>query len=339
MPDLLRHLRGLAGQEAGPYIEAAARGYSHQVWVEPFRARLSGRWPWVIVLALGFAGGALAGWRADVALPISVLAVAGMAAQAGGWLHFGRLFTWRVGRNIVAIIPSADALHHRVVLIARWDTPRVSQRLSWLTAGREWLLLRIGGAAVAGTPFVLALERFGAAVPGWALPLCVAVAGGASLLLSLRELGGRSAGEGPDNAGAVAVALHLGELLARGSIRHTEIWTVFTGCPDGGVHDLLDRYGTLLADAHLFILDSAGGGPVRYQPEQGALGRVAGVVASLHPGVGAEGGHPAPGTEAHAALRRGYGALAISGGSSVEEWLTMSGFLAGLVEQIDRQEA
>ena len=164
-------------------------------------------------------------------------------------------------------------------------------------------------------PVLLVLGLLGVSDPWWAFALCLLITAVAGLLLLLRELSAKAAGRAPENASGVAVALHLGEVLAKEPLRHTEVWTVFAGCPEGGLHALLDRYGQLLTDAHLITIDCT-------SPVPGAR--------AANP--------PTPGSEAHAVGRRGFGAMSFLGGAGHDDLQAIARLVSDRVARIDGQE-
>lgn len=216
MPDPLRHVRVLA-EEIGPraatspgearaarYIAEAARVYTHQVWLEPFRTFTTPRLPWLLIFGTCLLGVMLLpfNWQAS-AVFVTVGAVGGLG-QALHWIELGWLFPLRESQNVVAVVPSAAAIRRRLVLVTHVDSP-------------------IGGH------------------PG-------------------------------EGAAGPALVLAAGELLARAPLRHTEVWTVFTGSREpgmAGLHYLLQQYGHMLADADFVVLDRIRGGAPLFSLTEG----------------------------------------------------------------------
>lgn len=290
MPDPLRHVRALTegigprgaaspGEaRAAQYIAEAARGYTHQVWAEPFAAFTSAAWPWCLIL--GFAlGGGLATVLGVPGIGVA-LAVAGgvaLAAQSLGWVQLGWLFRRHPSQNVVAIVPPQEALRERLVLIAGYDS---APRLPWPSVTR---LGRLAVAAVALSVLLMpgpAMLSEVAPEPVWAWLsglLCLLVGAGI-VAMAVREIWGVHQGE----AAGVAAALQVGEAVAAAPLQYTEVWAVFTGAwePGGvGVRAFLAQHGHMLGDAHIVVLDGVAEGRVTYLMGQEALARSYGAKA------------------------------------------------------------
>lgn len=278
MPDPLRHVRALTEEigaraaaspeeaSAARYIAEAARAYTHQVWMEPFRTFVSAGVSQLLILGLSLAGGLLllADFRA--AAVVGTLAAVGEAGQLLGWLELGWFFRRRESRNVVAVVPAIRAIRRRLVLVAHYDSPCGAAQPVWLAR------LSMGGVfALAG----LAALAAGTGSTAWAW---VAVLPGVAVLsgLTLLGLGELQGVRGSDAGGAAgpALALAAGEAVARAPLRHTEVWTVCTGSKEPGMvglQVLLERYGALLADADFVVLDRIGSGAPVYTLSEGAF--------------------------------------------------------------------
>ncbi|HLN62109.1 MAG TPA: hypothetical protein VK464_11210 [Symbiobacteriaceae bacterium] len=283
MPDPLRHVRVLAG-EIGPrgatsagetraarYIAEAARGFTHQVWLEPFRSTSSPAPAWLFALGLSLLGGVTLWVHPPVGAVLATVGAVSFAGQAAGWIDLGRLFPQRSSQNAIAVVPAREAIRRRLVLVAHYDTGVL---WPWPALPRHE---RLGSVLVAAASAGLGAFSLLYAVTGhrlWAwlalLPLVLVAAGAAAV--GARLWRGRPDDRADAGAGGAAVALSAGEALARVPLRHTEVWFAFTGCREpgmAGVGALLDRYRSLLADATFLVLDRFGGGPLAYTRSEG----------------------------------------------------------------------
>lgn len=275
MPDPLRHVRALA-EEIGPreatgpgearaarYIAEAARAYTHQVWMEPFRSFESPEHPRLLIQALVLTGFLLLLVSWHLAAVISTFSTVLWLGQSLRWIELGWLFRRRESRNVVAVVPSTGAIRRRLILLAHIDSPGVPPV--------PWQLAAVGGAGILLLPVFTVLAA-GTGSPAWAWLACIP---GAAILVGAAAyvragLCGVAAGGG-DAAGA-ALGLAAGAALAQAPLRHTEVWTVFTGCREPGMtglRALLDRYGHMLADADFVVLDRIGPGAPVYTLTEG----------------------------------------------------------------------
>jgi hypothetical protein len=301
LPDPLRHVRALA-EEIGPraaagpaearaarYIAEAARGYTHQVWLEPFPTFVSAAAARLLVGGLSLCGGLLVWAAPEAAAAVSGVAAASLLGQALRWIELGWLFRRGKSQNVVTVVPSAGSIRRRLIIVAHYDSaaaPPLAPAVAWLTSAGVFLL-----------PVLLFGYLFsGAAVWQWlSLPLMALVAVG--ILLSH----GRQSTGGGESAAGVAVALAAGEALARVPLRHTEVWTVFTGAREPGMvglRALLQRYSHMLKDADFLVLDRLGRGELIYSVTEGifpmracggALLEALGEMAADHPEWGLNG--------------------------------------------------
>ncbi|HYF77756.1 MAG TPA: hypothetical protein VD973_11520 [Symbiobacteriaceae bacterium] len=278
MPDPLRHVRALterfgarvaaSPEEAGAarYIAEAARAYTHQVWMEPFGTFVSAGVSQLLILGASLAAGLLLFADFRPAAVVGTLAAAAAAGQFLGWLELGWLFRRRESRNVVAVVPAIRAIRRRLVLVAHYDSPCGTAPPAWLER------LSLGGV------FLLALLAVLAAATGdsiWARAALVpgGIVAWGLVARSLGEMRGMApAGEG--GAAGPGLALAAGEALAQAPLRHTEVWTVYTGSKEPGMvglQVLLERYGALLADADFVVLDRIGSGAPVYTVSEGAF--------------------------------------------------------------------
>ncbi|HWI60681.1 MAG TPA: hypothetical protein VNT75_02450 [Symbiobacteriaceae bacterium] len=307
MPDPLRHVRALAGprESAGPgeaaaarYIAEAARAYTHQVWMEPFTSFLSPLLAFLPILGLSLLGVLCLLFSPHLAAFLTVVAAVLYGGQALRWIELGWLFPKFASQNVVAVVPSTGVIRRRVILVAHIDSPRGPDRLPWW-CGAGVLLLPVCTALAAGT------EQ---AAWAWA-----ALAPGAAVALGL-AFPHRALGVG--SATGAAVVLAAGEALARAPLKHTEVWTVFTGCREPGLAGLrffLQAYGPMLADADFLVLDRIGDGQAVYAraeagfPVRSADPDLVGMLGEL--GVG---NRPIPARATQAALLLDEGHRAVS---------------------------
>lgn len=278
MPDPLRHVRALTEEigaraaaspeeaSAARYIAEAARAYTHQVWTEPFRTFVSAGVSQLLILAASLAGGLFLFADFRAAAVVGTIAAVGACGQLLGWLELGWLFRRQESRNVVAVVPAVGAIRRRLVLVAHYDSPCGAPLPVWLAR------LSMGGVFALAVLTVLAAAT-GDPVWAWAAAVPGVAVGSGLMLLALGELQGV---RGTDAAGAAGpgLALAAGEALARAPLRHTEVWTVYTGSKEPGMvglQVLLERYGALLADADFVVLDRIGGGAPVYTLSEGAF--------------------------------------------------------------------
>lgn len=159
-------------------------------------------------------------------------------------------------QNVVAVLPAAEEVRQRVVLVAHLD----SHRAVWAFANDH--LLRLGmvtvplaiyGVLIVPLLYLLA-QLTHLTVFAWAaLPF--------ALVHFLAWFTGVTADLGPfspganDNASAVGTLLALAERLKQEPLARTEVWLAFTGCEESGCDGMrafLEEYGPALKDA-LFI--------------------------------------------------------------------------------------
>jgi hypothetical protein len=338
LPDLLRHVRTLA-DEIGPrcaarareletagYIVEAAKGYTHQVWTEPFPTYTVSLWQWFLFLCLALAGGLALWWQPAVALVLTALAAGCIAARAPGRNRGGWPLRRRMGQNVVTVVPSLGAIRERVVLIAHYDTGR--QLSEAVRADRFQAANRLLVGSVPALP-LLALAGLVAPHGVWAwigLAPVLGIVGAAALSLGPAATGSDPGATGLENASGVTAALQAAEAAGGAPLRHTEIWAVFTGCKQAsmaGLHAFLDRHGRVLADAQFIVLDRVAAGGLCYSLGEGGLPHrradadLVGIVreaAAAHPewGVGGIALRQAR-TEAYTAQARGHRAMALMG--------------------------
>jgi hypothetical protein len=335
LPDPLRHVRALA-EEIGPrgattaaearaarYIAEAARGYTHQVWLESFSSFPSSTLPWLLILGLCAAGGATLWLSPQLGAALGTVGAVCYAGQALGWIQVGWLFPRRESQNVVTVVPAREAIRRRIVLVAHYDTgKRVGQ---WLRPGElRSVLLTVTAAAMALPALAVLYATSGEA--GWMrlslLPL-LAVGGSLAVLALWHRRAPFSLGAAESAAG-VGVALSAGSAIARAGLCHTEVWVVFTGCREPGMvglQALLQRHGAMLADADFVVLDRFGTGPLAYAYEEGLLDpqladrrlvALLGGLGAAHPEWGlAAVALGRPRTQASLALEMGLSAVAI----------------------------
>lgn len=191
--------------------------------------------------------------------------------------------------------------------LALWWRPAVALVFTGLAAA-VWLDRRPGRWAG---------SRPSARISGWNTVAVVPAAG------PLRERVVLVAAAGA--ADAEATAVQLIRAVAATPLRHTELWTVFTGCRRSGTTGLLaflDRHGHMLGDAHFVVLDRVGEGSLGYtlgeagspyRPLEGALAGLFRQVAAAHPEWGASGVVLHRRSGASAVLARGHRAVALVG--------------------------
>jgi hypothetical protein len=285
LPDPLRYVRALA-EEIGPrgattaaearaarYIAEAARGYTHQVWLEPFRSFASPALPWLLILGLCAAGGFFLWFSPGLGATLCTVGAVSYAGQGLGWIQLGWLLQRRQSQNVVSVVPARETIRRRLVIVAHYDTGRRIR--TWLGPGEWQVAVLAATASVIALPLIAIIygtEGDDGSLKLALIPWLVVCAACAALILWERHAP-QDAGIAEGAAG-VAVALSAGEALARAGLNHTEVWVVCTGCRTTGMvgfHALLERHGTMLADASFLVLDRFGAGRLSYVLKEGLL--------------------------------------------------------------------
>ncbi|HYG59773.1 MAG TPA: hypothetical protein VD902_17035 [Symbiobacteriaceae bacterium] len=277
MANPLRHVTALA-EDTGPrgacsagearaagYIAEAARQYTHQVWLEPFRSFTSPSFPWLFIVSLLLVSGLVVWISPRLAAALAAVGAVCFVGQTLGWTEAGWLFPRRQSRNVVAVVPAGESIRRRVVILAHYDSPRAA--LPMIGSGPGQLVL---SAAALALPVLTYLSAY---APHLACLVTVPTAVMAVTLVRLvrHEV---SAPFVSGEAGGAAAVLTAGAQLARAPLQYTEVWTVFTGCREPGMvglHALLGRHGHVLRDADFVVLDQVGPGALAYTIAEGTI--------------------------------------------------------------------
>jgi hypothetical protein len=317
VPDLLRY--ATAAKTKADRAASMARGFTHQVWNEPFSAPPISNWP-QIVMATAMVLGGISLWSfsflSQVLIMLPGILLAGQISGALA-LTIGR---HRLRQNVVAFVPARESVRERVVLVAHLETPAAlpvpltRQGLRWLMWGvvLSLLLLPLICLGYSGSPRVFWL---------WlsVVPLLGLIAGiGGWVWWEVR----RGSGVGALEQGSgVTAALAVAEAVARAPLSHTEVWTLFTGGEgSAGLNAFLDRHDALMRGARFLVLDVIDQEPLGYLLREGVVATLpanADLVDLLQnlppsgrPLRAIASSAPLP-TQAFAALRRGHLAIAL----------------------------
>lgn len=169
-------------------------------------------------------------------------------------------------QNVIAIAPSTQKPHKKIVLLAHLDTgyhrlsahPRFVGLFPLVADGSIIAAMASGLLSLAGLLWPLRLLG--------ALGLGV----GAGVILADELQGGIEGAN--DNASGIAVALGIAEGLRAEPLQHTEVWFAFTGSEQsglGGVGHLLATQGDKLSDALFINLKMVGSGELCWATRQG----------------------------------------------------------------------
>lgn len=222
-----------------------------QVWQEPFITVQHPHRSWVLLLGLSLLGGLLLllgqllpWFPPGVGLLLTLLAGLGGLLQSLGWLELGWLLGKGESQHVIGVLPALAEVRHRLIFVTHYDTYPHGWSQTGLAGGLVVTLL---------LPFILV---------AWLLQPSQFLWGGALLLLlygtyALRNL----LREGPRQRNDAGVAAGL--VAAKWApLRHTEVWTLFTGSHGPGMAGLglfLQRYGPLLEEATFLVLEGAEG--------------------------------------------------------------------------------
>ncbi|MBA3943504.1 MAG: M28 family peptidase [Herpetosiphonaceae bacterium] len=300
------------------------------VQVEGFMSGRSTYRPYALAFGTGLMGSLIhALWPTrTTALAAALLNGAGawaFACEAELRPHWARrLLPAGPSQNVVAIIPPAATVRHRVVLYGHLDTHRTPifySNAAWVSAFSSLV-----GASFAGLIASSINDGWAALRGRKPLQLPNMIAAGLQFFGLTMSLHGDRTPYTPganDNASGASSALALGERLAQQPLQHTEVWIVANGCEELGAYGigaLLTGHTAALQDADLISLDMVGiGAPTLLlreglllpsHPDQSLLER-ARAVAAAHPGLLAGEHKGGAYTDTGIVTRRGFRGLTI----------------------------
>ena len=165
-------------------------------------------------------------------------------------------------QNVVAILPAADEMQHKVVLFAHLDSHRA---IIWYAADALLALytlirpIAIYGIAAAPLCYALALLA-GLSIFTWIGAGLAGLHFFAWFTGVSADLGAYSPGAN-SNASGMGTLLALAERLDQQPLQYTEVWLAFTGCAatgGDGMRFFLAEHGSALKDALFIDVESVG---------------------------------------------------------------------------------
>lgn len=248
---------------ASHYCASVFEGAGLLTRVEPFLGLRSFGQVY-IPLTAGILGAALlAARRKPRRVRGLTLGIASMAAFAGELTKRNRVLSDRLAKspsqNLLAVLPAAEEMQRRLVLVAHIDSSRSGlafhPKLAKDFRRNTMIGMGAGVAAVAAQLFPRRLRRLiGAAAS--------AVIANALFMLVHREIAGTDVVGANDNASGAGVLLALAEVLALDPLKNTEVWFVATGCEESdlvGMSAFMDKHGHELQDAWFVNFDTVAG--------------------------------------------------------------------------------
>ena len=236
--------------------------------------------PYILCLILGLLGAvvySLAGTATQL--------LAALFSALGAWWIYRevnfednparRLLPTGNSQNVIGTIPPIGETRTRVVLIGHLDSGQTPLLLSssWILPVFVFLSLLTVLSLV-----VNAVLYTGGALSGastwyewsWIGTAIQAV----SLLFAMEaELSPYTEGAN-DNASAVGVVLSLAQCATENPLKHTEIWTLLSGCEEVGCYGMMNflkGYERRLQDAFFINLEGVGCGDIRYAKKEGSF--------------------------------------------------------------------
>jgi hypothetical protein len=231
--------------------------------VEPFLGLHSFGQVYIPLTAGILASALMAAGRKPRRLRSLAIGVSSMVAFAGEMTKRNRVLSDRLAKspsqNVVAVLPSAEAMQRRLVLVAHVDSSRSGlafhPKLAKDFRRNTMIGLGAGVSAVAAALLPRRLRRtIGAAAS--------AIIANALLVLVHRELAGTDVAGANDNASGAGVLLALAEALTLDPLKRTEVWFVATGCEESdlvGMSAFMDKHGHELQDASFLNFDTVAG--------------------------------------------------------------------------------
>jgi len=178
--------------------------------------------------------------------------------------------------NVIGIIPPAGETRARLVLVGHLDSGQTP-----LLFSTPWLLpLFVAIAALAVVSLVVnaVLYLLGAVTSAsswydWSW-IGTAIQSVALVFAMEAELSPTTEGAN-DNASAVGVVVSLAQCAIEQPLKHTEVWTLLSGCEEVGCYGMthfLKAYQDRLRDAYFINLEAVGCGDICYALSEG-MGR------------------------------------------------------------------
>jgi len=237
--------------------------------------------PYIVCLMFGLCGAvvySLAG------TPTQLLA--SFLSGLGAWslyreLHFEdnparRLLPTATSENVIGTILPGGEVRARVVLVGHLDSGQTP-----LLFSTHWLLpvfVAIAALAVVSLVVNAVFYLLGAVTSDsswydWSW-IGTVIQGVALVFAMEAELSPHSEGAN-DNASAVGVAVSLAQHALECPLKHTEVWTLFSGCEEVGCYGMihfLQAYKGLLRNAYFINMEAVGCGEICYAISEG-MGR------------------------------------------------------------------
>jgi hypothetical protein len=289
---LARNPRGsatLAEKQAAEYTLAELKSMGiDNVTMEPFNGLRS---IWLFIsLALGLAVvGHAAFWllRGPVG-DYPALLITLLAFGLSGFLLW-RKFTFRsyplrgnlphaASQNVIAVIPPAGDVHHRVVFVGHLDSHRA---VFWFANNILLVIFAVCSIVTVYGVYLAMLVYFLAVLThiqffAW-LGLVLALFHFLGWFTGVTADLGRYSLGANDNASSVGTMLALAERLRDQPLQNTEIWLAFTGCEESGCEgmvSLIKEHGNELKEALFIDFEMVGiGDSLRYIHAEGNLRR------------------------------------------------------------------
>lgn len=324
---------------ASHYCASVFEGSGLVTRVEPFLGLRSFGQVY-IPLTVGILGTALlAARRKARRIRGLALGIASIAAFAGELTKRNRVLSERLAKspsqNVLAILPAAETMQRRLVLVAHVDSSRSGLAFHPKLAKDFRRNTVIGIGAGVGAVAAQVLPRRLRRSIGRAASVVIA---NALFMLVHREIAGTDVDGANDNASGAGVLLALAETLALDPLRNTEVWFVATGCEEAdlvGMSAFMDKHGHELQDAWFLNFDTVAGPgtTVRWITESSILEPlianpqlvgIAEEVADEHPELEAESGTwRAAGLDTDVAAVRGYkqmSLMAVTSEGTLPNW-------------------
>jgi len=178
-------------------------------------------------------------------------------------------------QNVIGTIPPAGETRAKVVLVGHLDSGQAPLLFasSWVLPLFVLLTLLTMLSLVANAILYVLAALTGAAMwYEWSW-IGTAIQAFALVFAMEAELSPYTEGAN-DNASAVGVVLSLAQCAAENPLKHTEIWTLLSGCEEVGCYGMINflkEYRQKLSDALFINMEGVGCGDIRYATKEGIL--------------------------------------------------------------------
>ena len=252
-----------------------------KVEAQRFRSGVKLWRPYILCLVLGLLGA--------VIYPLAGVATQVLAAFLSGlaiwWMYrelnfddnpVRRVLPVGNSQNIIGTIPSQDEPRAKVVLVGHLDSGQTPVLFS--TAWTLPLFVLFSTLATLSLA-ANAILYLGGAISGnvswyeWSW-IGTMMQGIALIFAMEAELSPYTQGAN-DNASSVGVIISLAQCVLEHPLRHTEVWTLLSGCEEVGCYGMINflrAYGDQLKDAYFINLEGVGCGDIHYAKREGVLG-------------------------------------------------------------------